>query len=266
MVQAVKRAKVCVAAWYCSQLVWETGAKMCLLHERVVQQKRNFLGRPYLANVTLVKIHNCPVYTRCCDASSGCCFDYPWFWSSFAIVIFTLLLAGLLSVYYWYKRKREAAIHSAGCGGNTIPTSDPSNGLAFPLNPYWRTGHTAEQWTGPCGALTGPKPPAYSPCQDCTAPPSYQSLADPPHPPAYRPSCSMACVQARPGRAWSRSFGEAPPPYFIVPAPAAVAAGGGGAGGCAGDADAGCCAGGAAGESGEQGTSRKTSTIQTTTV
>ena len=39
-------------------------AKICLIHETVVQHKNKFLGPLYGANLTIVKIHNCHIYTR----------------------------------------------------------------------------------------------------------------------------------------------------------------------------------------------------------
>ena len=137
-------------------LVQELDAKICLIHETVVQHRKKIMGRIYGANLTIVKIHNCPIYTRCCETSRGCCFDYPWFWSSLGVVLFILFVTAAMSAYYWYKRKRGAGTVRDSVISITAPAVDPEAGCPRPLTTL----------PGPrsAGLLRSgcPKPPAYA--------------------------------------------------------------------------------------------------------
>lgn len=168
---------------FVGSLVQELDAKICLIHETVVQHRKKILGRVYGANLTIVRIHNCPIYTRCCETSRGCCFDYPWFWSSLGVVLFVLFLAAAVSTYYWYKRKRDGTAVRDNVISITAPAALPEAGLPQPMTmlPGPRSGGFVRSG--------GPKPPAYA-----EVPPS---------------------VSPQPGSACPRRFGEAPPPYSL---------------------------------------------------
>ena len=190
-------------------------AKICLIHETVVQHKNKFLGPLYGANLTIVKIHNCPIYTRCCESNRGCCFDYPWFWSSVGVVLFLLFMTAVLSVYYWYKRKRAGGSVQDSVISASGPVVGPEGGFALPMSTF-----------------SGPRVAGFS-RSGCPKPPAYEERAPPAH------------SSPQPGRACSRSYGDAPPPYTLLDAAAAAAAAGSGsaAGAVAGSAGAGAGAG-----------------------
>ncbi|KAL8622827.1 hypothetical protein ACOMHN_026948 [Nucella lapillus] len=104
-----------------------------------------------------VKVHNCPIYTRCCNVSNTCCFDSSWFWSTVGVILFMVFLGLVVSLYGWYQKKYHRAATGVATNASTpFPASTPNNGIApavMLLGP---------RCAGLQSSLASPKPPAYT--------------------------------------------------------------------------------------------------------